>query len=140
MLHADRVSVLLLHDDRTHYAAYPGKGFHLNDDTAETRRAFFHLLARFRDGGSFFIPHDRAAALKSVSKYAPQGDVLVFPLVAGHENVGAIVADVAPHVSRDSIDAVVEYARLAAWVLYRDRAQIPVEREDRQSALLASIS
>ncbi|MBV9269729.1 MAG: GAF domain-containing sensor histidine kinase [Candidatus Eremiobacteraeota bacterium] len=140
MLHADRVSVLLLHDDGTRYAAYPRDGFHLNDDSPETRRAFFHLLARFRSGGSFFIPHERVAALRAVSPYDPRGNVLVFPLVAAHENVGAIVADVARHVSRDAVAAVTEYARLAAWVLYRERAHTPIEREDRQSALLASIS
>lgn len=139
-MHADRVSVLLLSDDGTRYAAHPREGFRLRDDSLETRRAFFHLLARFRDGGAFLIPHDRAPALSAVSHYAPLGDILVFPLVAGHDNVGAIVADVSKPVSHEAISAVAEYARLAAWVLYRENAHAPIEREDRQSALLASIS
>jgi signal transduction histidine kinase len=136
-----RASVLLFVDEGLVEATAPaGAGFALRAKTLELQRLFLHALARFAIEGGFFVPHGAMRALAGITTYRSPSDLLIVPLQADDATHGAIVLEVSGVPSNDEVAYLRAYADLAAAIVAHERTVSAVQREARQSTLLALIN
>ena len=136
-----RTTVVVFTDEHSHYASVPdGDGFTLREGTRGLRRLFLPALGKFAVSGGYYVPHDAARSLSSITEYQPDADLLVVPLETDDALVGAIVFDVAERISDEGVRAVRVFSDIAAWMIAHEREVSAAEREAKQSALLALIN
>ncbi|MGZ3550471.1 MAG: sensor histidine kinase [Vulcanimicrobiaceae bacterium] len=136
-----RASVLLFVDDGVVEATAPeGTGFSLRAKTPEMQRLFLHALSRFAIPDAFFVPRTQARALAGITTYRIENDLLVVPLQAADTTHGAIVLDVDELPPPEDLHYLRAYSDIAASIVAHERTVSAVQREARQSTLLALIN
>ncbi len=136
------VSALLFVDDAVETAVEPAgsRGFILRDGSAELRRLFVHALARFGDATLLYVPRDRQRAFVGVSPTIGERDLLVTPLRADGQTLGAIAMLVDGEPPSEIADELVAYAGLAARLLATQRDLAAARRQSRDSQLLGIVN
>lgn len=136
-----RTAVVVFTDDRAVCESAPDdRGFRLRLDMREPRRSLLPALSRFETPGGFYVPHESAESLASISDYRPAADLLFVPLETSDALVGVLVFDVVERPSDEALRDLRVFADIAAWMIAHEREVSAAEREAKQSALLTLIN